>query len=216
MNRLIAPLAAVFALTAPAWAAQPAAAPQAVASPALAIPAGRYELDPKHSSLVFRVLHAGLSYYTARFTRFDVAVELDPQDLARSRVEARIDPFSIETDYPGEEDFDGELAKDPKFLEATKFPEIRFVSRQVQVLGPRELEIAGDLTMKGATRPVTLRVEIVGARPHPMSKTPTLGIAARGALERSGWGVSGYLPEIVADRVTFEINAELGASSAQR
>jgi polyisoprenoid-binding protein YceI len=180
----------------------------------LDIPAGRYQLDKNHASLTFRVLHMGLSHYTARFTRFDATVDLDPNDLAASRVEATIHPASVETDYPGEKDFDREIASgDPGFLEAAKFPRMRFVSKRVEPTGERTLRVTGDLTMKGVTRPVSLDVEIVGAKLHPFRKQPAFGIAARGALDRSQWGVSGYLPDIVADRVQLEIHAELIAES---
>lgn len=210
MNQAI-PLALSLAASALLLAGAPAAAlAQAAAAEAaaLSIPAGRYVLDRKHASLLFSVRHLGLSDYTARFTRFDATVDLDPQNLAASRVEATIDPLSIETDYPGETDFDGELARQPEYLDGSKHPEIRFVSRQVQASGPDALEVTGDLTLKGVTRPVTLQVSIIGAKPHPFTKTPALGIAARGAFERSGFGMTSLLPDIVSDRVELRVNAE--------
>jgi polyisoprenoid-binding protein YceI len=185
-----------------------AAAGALAQAPRLDIPAGRYELDQNHASLVFRVMHNGLSNYTARFTRFDATIELDPARLERSKVSATVDPTSVETDYPGKADFDSELANDPDFLDAKNHPKMQFASRSVRVREDGMLEVTGDLTMHGATRPVVLNVRINGAKLHPLKKIPVFGISARGQLQRSKWGVKGYLPTIAADSVGIEIEAE--------
>lgn len=176
-------------------------------TPKLDIPAGRYVLDKNHASLLFRVMHNGLSNYTARFTRFDAVIDLDPARLERSKLTASADVTSVETDYPGKADFDGELAKKPEFLHGGAFPQAKFVSRSVSVRPDGTLDVAGDLTLRGATHPMTLNVKINGAKMHPMKQVPVFGISSRGHLQRSQWGVSGYLP-IAADRVDLEIEAE--------
>jgi polyisoprenoid-binding protein YceI len=178
-------------------------------------PAGRYTLDKNHASLVFRVMHQGLSNYTARFTRFDAVIELDPERLERSKVTATIDPRSVETDYPGKADFDTELATKPEFLDANRHPKMQFVSRSVKSRENGTLDVTGDLSMHGATHPVTLNVRINGAKPHPLKKIPMLGISARGQLQRSKWGVDGFLPTVVADAVTIEIEAEFERQEPQ-
>jgi polyisoprenoid-binding protein YceI len=177
-------------------------------APRLDIPACRYELDENHASLVFRVMHSGLSNYTARFTRFDATIELDPARLERSKVSATVDPTSVETDYPGKADFDSELANDKDFLDAKNHPKMQFASQSVRVRQDGMLEVTGALTMHGATQPVTLNVRINGAKLHPLKKIPVFGISARGELQRSKWGVRGYLPTIAADTVSIEIEAE--------
>ncbi|HKZ73521.1 MAG TPA: YceI family protein [Steroidobacteraceae bacterium] len=178
------------------------------APPRLDIPPGKYELDPRHSSLTFRVKHMGLSNYTARFTRFGAAIDLDPARIENSKVTATVDPTSVETDYPGERDFDAEIARKPTFLDADRYPKAEFVSRSVRVRKDGTLEVTGDLAMRGATHPVTLNVKINAAKLHPFSKRPVLGISARGQLQRSLWGVTDSLPDIAADNVGLEIEGE--------
>jgi polyisoprenoid-binding protein YceI len=183
--------------------------------PKLDTPPGRYTLDKNHASLVFRIMHQGLSNYTARFTRFDAAIELDPARIENSKVTATIDPHSVETDYPGPAEFDKEIATKPEFLDGNKHPRMQFVSRSIRAREDGTLEVTGDFSMHGATHPVMLNVKLNGARPHAMTKVPTLGISARGNLKRSEWGVTGYLPFIAADAVAIEIEAEFKRDEAR-
>src|SRR5262245_61654566 len=67
----------------------PAAAP---------VPAGTYQVDKAHTSLLFRVSHLGFSTYTRRFTQVDAQLQFNPNDLTTSRVTVNIDPRSIQAD----------------------------------------------------------------------------------------------------------------------
>src|SRR5690348_8361067 len=104
-------------------AAVPAAAPAAV-GPTVEnhASAGRYIMDPAHTSVNFRVSHMGLSHYTARFTKMDGALDFDPANPAAQKVSVTIDPSSIQTNYPLKDvDFDGEL-RGKQFFDVAQFP----------------------------------------------------------------------------------------------
>ncbi|MEO1329488.1 MAG: YceI family protein [Pseudomonadota bacterium] len=190
--------------------AAPAAAQSADA------PSGAYNLDPTHASVVFKVAHLGLSDYTARFTKFDIALNLDAENPANSTVTATIDPSSVETEYPGATDFNGEIANDAKFLNAGQFPEITFTSTSVEPTGDNTAKVTGDLSMLGATQPVTLDVVLNGALAnHPFAKKPAVGFTATGEFDRTVWGMAHLTntlgadgPAIVSPTVSFEIQAE--------
>jgi len=190
------------------------AASLAVASPALAeldAPSGTYVLDPTHASLHFKVMHAGLSNYTARFTDMDVVVELDSANPENSTVSVTVDPTSIETDYPNPEvkDFDAELRDDPRFFNAGQFPQITFTSTKLTPTGDNTGTVEGDLTMLGVTRPVTMEVTLNGApAKHPFMDAGALGISAVGTLRRSDFGMTHLIPAI-GDEVEFIVEAEL-------
>ncbi len=157
----------------------------------LPIPSGAYALDPTHASVTWKISHLGLSNYTARFTQFDIALTLDTENPANSSVTATIDPTSVETDYPGEKDFDGEVANDAKFLNAGAFPAITFTSTSVEPTGDNTAKVTGDLTMLGVTKPVTLDVTLNSAlEQHPFAKKPAVGFSAVGALDRTEWGLT--------------------------
>lgn len=183
---------------------------EAPAMTALAdMPAGKYSMDKTHASLLWKVSHAGLSNYTARFKRFDATIALDPKQPENSTVIATIDPLSLETDYvTGERDFNKELSTGEQWLNATKFPEIRFESTRLQKTGDNTGIMHGNLSFLGVTKPVALDVVFNGAYAvQPFSKKPTLGFSATGSLNRSDWGLDTYIPAI-GDRVDFVIEAE--------
>lgn len=174
------------------------------------MPAGLYTLDKKHSSLTWKVSHFGLSNYTARFTRFDAELMLDPQTPENSTLTANIDPTSIETDYPKttQSDFNKELAEKKEFFNTGAFPEITFVSKNIKRVGTNKGTVTGDLTFLGITKPLTLEVTFNNAFPeHPLNKKPTLGFSAVGVLKRSDFGMEVYIPAI-GDEVTLLIEAE--------
>ena len=184
--------------------------PQAAAqTPVEAMPSGVYKLDKTHASLVWKVSHLGLSDYTARFTNFDAELNFDPENPENSTLVATVDPTSVETDYPGEKDFNKKLAEGEKWFNAGTYPEIRFESRSVEKTGENTGKVTGELSMLGMTQPLVLDVTFNKAmQTQPFSGKPTLGFSATGVLERSQWGMDTYVPNI-GDKVEILIEAEL-------
>lgn len=174
-------------------------------------PAGTYVLEKTHASLTWRIKHMGMSNYTARFKRFDATLKFDPQDFSRSTVQASIDVGSLETDFvpANGQDFNAELRSET-FFGVAKFPQASFVSRQVRRTGPRSMQVAGELTLLGITRPATLDVTLNGAMAsHPFAKVPALGFSARGRIQRMDFGLN-PMPQLtgVANDVEIAIEAE--------
>src|SRR5678815_5777418 len=94
-------------------------------SPAAApVPAGTYQVDKAHTSLLFQVDHLGFSTYTGRFTRLDAQLRFNPNDLASSRVTVNIDPHSIEADNAPSGFMQTLAGKD--WLDADRFSEMTF------------------------------------------------------------------------------------------
>lgn len=189
--------------------------PKPVAVP---VPAGVYQLDKTHANVLFQVVHAGLAPYTARFDRLDGALTLDPANPENSSVTATIEAGSVNTNYPGTKDFNGEISFNEKFLNANAFPDITFTSTAVELTSPNTAEITGDLTMLGVTKPITLDAELTGAlEKHPFAKgKPAIGFTAEGVLDRTEWGftnLSNTMPgldgaAIVGTEVRVMIQAE--------
>ncbi len=179
-------------------------------TPLSGMPSGLYELDKNHASITWKVSHLGLSDYTARFTDFDIDIDLDAQDPVRSRVRATIDPTSIKTDYPepDKKDFDAKLVNDASWFNATQFPKITFNSTNVEKTDENTGKVTGDLTFLGVTKPVTLDVTFNKAiGNHPFANKPALGFSATTSLKRSDYGMTTYLPNI-GDEVQVIIEAE--------
>ena len=183
----------------------------------VAQPAGTYKMDRAHSSLTWKVNHFGLSNYTARFTRFDAMLDIDPARPESAKVLVVVDPTSVRTDYRSTEgrDFDKELADGEKFFNARKFTEITFSSMAVERTGETTARVMGDLTMLGVAKPLTIEVTLNGAKPHPTAGVPALGFSGVAKLNRSDFNMSFMLP-LVGDEVTLLIEAEFLKSDGER
>jgi len=183
-------------------------------------PAGTYRIDPTHAQVAFSIRHLGLSNYIARFTKYDVSLEFDPDNLSASSVTATIWPSSVRTDYMADykathpdspfDSWNKALANDERFFNAGEYPTIEFRSTGVEQTGPGEMDITGDLTLLGKTHPVTLQAQVVGsASEHPMSGVGAIGFKATGSFERSQFGMDYLLnPPLVGDEVTLLFDGE--------
>lgn len=181
-------------------------AAQAAGTPVAELPAGAYKQDPTHTSVTFKVMHMGLSNYTARFAKAEIDLVFNTKEPALSTVTAVIDPLSIKTDYPFAEqkDFDKELSSDANWFNAGKFPTITFKSTKVEVTGENKGKVTGDLTMLGVTKPVVLDVTFnAGYAKHPMAGIPAVGFSATTTIKRSDWGFTTFVPAIGDDVQIF-------------
>nr|MBV6629665.1 YceI family protein [Oceanococcus sp. HetDA_MAG_MS8] len=205
---------------------QTAAAPaKSTEAPRLDAPTGSYRLDPTHASLHFTVKHLGLAPYMMRFTDFEAElVVADP--VSDSSIELDIDPTSIRTDYPGDykathkkspfDSWDQDLAMSSKFLDAGNHPELGFESTTISLSGPNELSVDGELTMRGQTHPVSLKVKLTGmVEEHPFAGVPAVGFDAHGEFQRSEFGMTHLTqPEIVSDMVHVHFLGEFHQTAA--
>lgn len=174
-----------------------------------AVPSGKYTLDPTHASLTWKVGHLGLSNYTARFTKFDAAINFDATDPTKSTLTVSVDPASLKTDYPTpeKEDFDAKL-KGAEWLNTVAFPSISYVSTSIEKTSETTGKIHGSLTFLGVTKPVTLDAKFIGGMAsHPFTKAPAMGFSATATLKRSDFGFSTYVP-MIGDEVTIQVEAE--------
>jgi len=161
-----------------------------------AVPAGAYTLEKSHATLIFKINHLGFSNYTARFKKFDATLQFDPNKLATSTLTATVDARSLETDfpYPEQVDFNKEL-QNKDWLNTAQFPEMKYVSKSIEVSGKNALRIHGDLTLRGITKPVMLDATYNGGYAgHPMDPHARIGFSAQGKLKRSDFGIVYGIP----------------------
>jgi polyisoprenoid-binding protein YceI len=166
-------------------------------------PAGRYELDPHHASVVFDVDHLSYARFVMRFDRLSAALDFSPAEPEQSRLAATIDAASIDTN-----DLDVDrLVKGPDMLDAARYPEIRFDSTGSRRTGTDTGEVTGNLNVHGRTLPITLQVKFNGGAPNPLTRADTLGFTATARFDRSALGLNAWFPA-VGDRVNVVIQAE--------
>jgi polyisoprenoid-binding protein YceI len=117
--------------------------------------AERWEIDSSHSSLHFSVRHLVIAKVRGSFARWSGTIQVPDGDFSKATVDVTIDASSIDT---GVADRDAHL-KSPDFFDAAQHAELRFVGRRVQPRSGSEIDVVGELTIRGTTREVVLRVE---------------------------------------------------------
>jgi len=169
----------------------------------------RWEIDSSHSSLHFSVRHLVIAKVRGTFARWSGTVEVPDGDFAKATVAVTIDASSIET---GVADRDGHL-KSPDFFDVAQYPELRFVGKRVQPRSGDEIDVIGDLTIRGITREVVLRVEQHGQAKDPWGNVRA-AFTAKTTIDRKDFGLTWNQAletggVLVGDKV--EIEAEIQA-----
>src|SRR6201984_779188 len=109
-----------------------------------------WNLDPAHSVAEFKVKHMMISNVKGQFAKVTGVLQLDEQDVTKSKVEASIDAASLNT---REEQRDAHL-KSADFFHVELHPTLSFKSTRITQVGDGELKVAGDLSIRGVTRNV--------------------------------------------------------------
>ena len=145
-----------------------------------------WTIDPNHSAAQFSVRHLMVSNVRGEFGKMSGTIVFDDQDPAHTTVEATIDATSIDTRVSARDD---DLKSD-SFFDVAKYPTITFKSAQVRSAGPNKYSVAGNLTMHGVTKPVTLEVNVT---PPIKDKNGNQrrGAEATTKLNRKDFGVNG-------------------------
>ncbi|WOS40536.1 YceI family protein [Xanthomonas rydalmerensis] len=201
-RKLLLPLAMALAVVVAQPATSAFAAPAAAAAAAKGV-SGTYTLDPAHTDVLVQWSHFGFSNPSAHFGDVDGTLVYNAQDVSKSSVNVTL-PLSGLNSFTAK--FDEHL-KSADFFDAAKFPTATFKSTKVTSAGANKLTVAGDLTIKGTTKPVVLAVTLNGAGPHPMKKVPALGFDATTTVKRSDFGLGAYVPN-VSDEVKIRITTE--------
>jgi polyisoprenoid-binding protein YceI len=168
--------------------------------------AATWNIDPIHSEVGFSVRHMMVSKVRGRFTTFSgqLVTGENPTD---SSVTAEIDLSSINT---GQEQRD-EHIKSADFFEVETFPTMSYKSTGIRV-EDGEYVIDGDLTLKGVTKSVPLRLELNGFGPDPYGGIRA-GFTATGELNRRDFNVNFTAPMqnggvVVADKIQLHLEIE--------
>lgn len=176
----------------------------------------RWTFEPGHTAAEFCVRHMMVTYVRGAFKNVEGALEWDGRNLKTLKVQANIDARSL---WTGSAERDAHL-KSADFIDAERFPTITFRSREVELAGANEAFVKGDLTIRGVTKPVALRVFYLGEWQTPwwedgMDKGPRTraGFLATAELNRLDFGASwnGSLENggvVVGENVTLTLDAE--------
>ena len=166
-----------------------------------------YAIDTGHSQVGFKVRHL-VSKVPGRFNKFTGTISVDSADLATAKITAVIEAASINTN---QDDRDNHL-RSPDFLDAAKFPEMKFESVRYIPEGKMGGRLLGNLTIRGITKAVELKVDVLGFGADPwggqrggFSATTTVSRKDFGMVWNKALDAGGV---VLGDEVEIQIDIE--------
>ncbi len=169
---------------------------------------GTWNIDPTHTTIEAVARHMMVAKVRVRFASFEGAVQI-AEPVTDSTIEVTMHADSIES---GEGQRDGHL-KSPDFLDVETYPTLRFVSTGITAKGGDDYEVAGNLTIKDVTKPVTLAMTFLGSHPDAWGGVRA-GFEAVTEVDREEFGVTwNQVIEAggvaVSKKIKIELNVEL-------
>ena len=141
-----------------------------------------YKVDADHSGVSFSIRHF-VSNVSGRFRDFDGVIKYDKANPSASSVEFTVKAASIDTTNNDRD----EHLRSKDFFEVQKFPTLTFTSTQVVPKDGTTLEVTGNLTLHGVTRPVTFPVSLLGSVKTPRGEKA--GFEATFKIDRKEYGI---------------------------
>jgi polyisoprenoid-binding protein YceI len=166
---------------------------------------GSYSIDTTHSRVGFVARHALVTKVRGSFNDFDGAITVDAENPENSKVEVTIQVASVDTRNEQRDDH----LRTNDFFDAQNFPTITFRSTAVQVVDAEHLQVEGDLTIRGVTKPVTLEAEFAGGAVDAWGKS-RIGFDAKTVINRKDFGVNWNAAleaggVLVSEQITIEL-----------
>lgn len=173
-------------------------------APAPAALADAFAVDSAHSFIVFKVKHNNVAHAYGMFVNPTGTFNFDQSDVTKSSVDVSVKAEGVNT---GNAKRDQHL-RSPDFFSVKEFDTISFKSTGVKPGNDGNLDITGDLTMHGVTKPVTAKAKITGTGAG-RGGTPIMGAEATFTVKRSDFGMTygtadGALGDEVAVTVALE------------
>ena len=143
-----------------------------------------YNIDPKHSAAHFQVRHMNIAFVKGEFGNLTGTIEFDPANPGATKVDCSIEVASLYTRDPAR---DGHI-KTPDILNAEAFPTVTFKSTSAAAAGSG-YTVKGNLTMRGATKEVTLNVTNVSDEVTDPWNLKRRGATASAKIKRNDFGM---------------------------
>ena len=142
----------------------------------------KWNLDPTHSEIGFKVKHMMITNVSGSFEKFDAQVETEGTDFTTAKIQFTADINSITT---GSNDRDNHL-KSPDFFDAANYPHLKFDSSKAEKIDDENYIFLGNLTIRDVTKPVKLNVEFGGIGKDPWGNEK-VGFTITGKINRTDY-----------------------------
>lgn len=168
----------------------------------------KWVIEPSHSEVQFKVRHLMITNVTGSFGKFDATVETEGDDVSTAKVHFTADMSSISTNN---EQRDAHL-RSADFFDAENHPQLIFAGDRMERVDADNFLMHGTLTLRGVSKPLTLKVEYGGLMVDPWGNT-RVGFTVEGKINRKEFGVNWSAATeaggiVVSDEVRIHCNAE--------
>ena len=168
----------------------------------------KWNIDRVHSEVAFKVKHLMVSTVRGSFGSFEGSISANDETFDGGSINFTSDVSSINT---GSDQRDGHL-KSADFFDVEQFPKLSFTSTSVKKVRDEELEIIGDLTLRGEKKSITLKATLNGVT-KGMDGKRVAGFELSGKINRQDFGLTWNAPletggVVVSESVTIEASIE--------
>jgi len=144
-----------------------------------------YQVDPNHTFPSFEADHfGGMSVFRGKLTQTSGTIVLDRQ-AKTGTVDITVDAASIDFGHAKL----NEHAKSAEMFDVAKYPTITYKGKIDKFNGDVPVEVHGELTMHGVTKPLTLKFNQFKCMQYPTTKKDVCGADASATLDRSQYGI---------------------------
>jgi len=145
----------------------------------------KWLIDTAHSEIGFKVKHLMIANVRGIFKEYEVSIYTNGDDFMSAVIDFWVNPASIDT---GDAKRDAHLIG-ADFFDVANFKEIKFIANTLMnVDNDGSFEMYGDLTIKGLTKRIILKVEFGGTMKDPWGNTKA-AFSITGKINRKDWGL---------------------------
>jgi polyisoprenoid-binding protein YceI len=164
-----------------------------------------WKVNKAHSHFTFTITHLAVSDVDGVFKDFDATITSSKPDFSDAKFEFTAKTASVTTGVDARDNH----IKSPDFFDVAKYPNVTFVSTSITPTTANHYKLAGNLTLNGVTKPVTLDLWYRGTITNPMTKAPDAGFQVTGSINRSDYTFgSKFGSPMLSDEVNFKAAGE--------
>ena len=161
-----------------------------------------YVVEPTHSFVYFEVVHYKTSTVRGRFDKTEGTIKVN-REARTGSADITVHTTAINTGIPA---FDGMLKSD-KFFDAANHPQAQFKATGFTFGSDASVQaVQGQLTLRGQTKPVSLKASHFNCYQHPVLQREICGGDFSANINRRDWGISSY--DVIPDDVRIVIQLE--------
>lgn len=165
--------------------------------------ADTYNIDPVHSSAVFKIKHLDSTYVHGRFNDIKGQVTFDAKNPEKSSVNIEIDTNSVDTKVQQRDDH----LRSPDFFNVKEFPKMVFTSKEVKKVNNSIYNVKGTFTLHGVSKFVTVNFNVIGQNKKGMKGELRGGGETTFKIKRSDYGMN-FMPQMLGNDVEITLAIE--------